>query len=256
VVSEEPPSVRARLGLIIPSSNRLSEPQFRRYAPPGVEPHVTRLRMTGPHHTPLAELLPRIEEAAGALGDARCDIVVFHCTASSMEAGLDGERGVVELIQRATGRPACSTATAVLAAFEALGARKLVLVTPYTQQANDHEIAFLVQAGLEVVRDRALALGGSDGYVSAPPALWLRAVDEERDPRAEAYFVSCTNIRSLEVIAELEARLGRPVVASNQATLWYCLRTLGLADRVPGLGVLLDSPLPALPVTQAWLSAG
>lgn len=250
MVSQDPPPVRARIGLIIPSSNRLSEPQFRRYTPPAVETHVTRLRMTGPHHAPLADLLPRIEEAAQALRDADCDIVVFHCTASSMEAGLEAERRVVDLIQQATGRPACTTATAILAAFQALGARKVVLMTPYSQEANAHEIAFLGEAGLEVVRDRALALGGSDAYVSALPALWLRTAEEERDPRAEAYFLSCTNIHSLEIIQELEARLGRPVVASNQATLWYCLRALGLADRVPGLGQLFEHGLVPTPILE------
>ena len=59
------PPLRARVGLIIPSSNRLSEPQFQRYAPSGVQLHVTRLRMTGPHKAPLDELLPRIADAAG-----------------------------------------------------------------------------------------------------------------------------------------------------------------------------------------------
>jgi maleate isomerase len=85
-------NVRARIGLIIPSSNRLTEPQMRRYAPPGVEIHVTRLRMTGATHVPLDQLMPRIVEATLALADARCDVIVFHCTASSMEAGLEGER--------------------------------------------------------------------------------------------------------------------------------------------------------------------
>lgn len=247
---ENPPPVRARLGLIIPSSNRLTEPQFRRFAPPGVETHVTRLRLTGPHRVPLGDLYPRIVEAAQALADARCDIVVFHCTASAMEAGLEAERRVVDLIQDATGRQACTTATAVLAAFQALGARRLVLVSPYTQETNQHELAFLAEADLEVLRDRALALGGSDAYIAAPPALWLRVTEEERDPRAEAYFLSCTNIHSLEVVPELEARLDRPVVASNQATLWYCLRALGLPDHVPGLGQLFEHSLPPTPTLQ------
>ena len=80
--------VRARIGLIIPSSNRLTEPQFHRYCPPGVEPHVTRLRLTQPHGRPPLKMLPEIRQAAQFLADARCDIIVFHCTGSSMEEGL------------------------------------------------------------------------------------------------------------------------------------------------------------------------
>ncbi|HEY2987343.1 MAG TPA: hypothetical protein VGL11_06435, partial [Candidatus Binatia bacterium] len=84
-------NTQPRIGLIIPASNRLTEPQLNRYAPAGVGIHVTRLRMTGKWHRPLAELQPAIAEAAAALGDAKPGIVVFHCTASSMEAGLEGE---------------------------------------------------------------------------------------------------------------------------------------------------------------------
>jgi maleate cis-trans isomerase len=243
-VAYELPVVRARIGLIIPSSNRLAEPQLRKYAPEGVIPHFTRLRMTGPHHVPLEALLPRVAEAAQTLGDAKCDVIVFHCTAGSMENGLEGERRVIDTIQQATGRRAITTATGVMAAFNTLGSRRLALITPYDAETNAHEIAFLAQAGLEVARNRPMDLGGSDGYISAPPSLWLRVAQEEADPRADTCFLSCTNIHSPDVIEPIEAALGRPVVASNQATLWYCLRLLGLPDVVPGLGRLMRLRIP------------
>ncbi|HEY8684773.1 MAG TPA: hypothetical protein VIO57_04120 [Chloroflexota bacterium] len=235
---------RARIGLIIPSSNRLTEPQFHQYCPPGVVPHVTRLRITQPHMRPALEMLDEIRDAAIMLADAKCDIIVFHCTGSSMESGLDAEREVVDVIRRTTGRAACSTASALLEAFRALEARRLVLVTPYRQEVNDGEIAFLREAGLEVLRDRALALSGSDGLCSAPADLFLQATLEEADPAADAYFISCTNIRSPEVVEALEASLARPVVTSNQATLWYCLKACGLPDVVSGLGTLFKVGLP------------
>jgi maleate isomerase len=247
---EPNPNVRARIGLIIPSSNRLTEPQFHRYCPAGVEPHVTRLRLTQPHARPPLEMFPDILQAAQFLADAKCDIIVFHCTASAMEHGMAAEQQLVRGIAEETGRYATSTGSALLAAFGALGARRLVLVSPYRQQTNDHEIAFLAEAGLEVVRDRALDLPGSDGYVTAPPGLFLEATLEVADPRADAYLLSCTNIRSPEVIQELEARLDRPVVTSNQATLWYCLRVCGLDDDVPSLGRLFQLGLPASVATH------
>lgn len=238
------PPVRARIGLIIPSTNRLAEPQFRRYAPPGVETHVTRVRMTPPHHVPLLDLFPRIAEAAQVLDDSRCDIIALHCTGSSMEAGLAAERQVVETIRQATGRRATTTASAVVEAFRALRVRRLVLVSPYQQHVNDHEISFLAQAGLEVLRDRGMGWASSDAFIAAPPSLWLQVTQEEADPRAEAYFLSCANIQSIDVIEELESRLQRPVVTSSQATLWYCLRACGLPDVPPGLGQLSQLALP------------
>lgn len=243
-MAESPSAIRARIGLIIPSSNRLTEPQFQRYAPPEVQVHVTRMRMTGPFRRPVLELLPQICEAAELLADAACDVIIFHCTASSMESGLEADRQVIETIGRASGRRAASTGTALLEALHALNVHRLVLISPYAPEVHVHEAAFLQEAGCAIVRDRALDLPGSDAYIAAPPALWLRVAQEERDPRADAYLLSCTNIHSLEVIAELEQSLGKPVLASNQATLWYCLRALGLADVVPELGQLFLAGLP------------
>jgi maleate isomerase len=231
---------RARIGLIIPSSNRLTEPHFNRYAPDGVETNVTRLRMTGPHRVPVLDLLPKIAEAAEMLADARCDVIVFHCTASSTESGRAADARVIDTIRSATGTRATTTGSALLEALGALEARRLVALSPYMQEASEREIAFLAEAGLEVVRERSLNLTGSDDYLAVTSADWLRLIEEETDPRADAYLLSCTNIRSLEIVEAAEHATGKPVVASNQATLWTCLRICGLQDVVPGLGRLFE----------------
>jgi arylmalonate decarboxylase len=236
-------ATRARIGLIIPSGNTLTEPQFQRYAPAGVQCHITRLRKT--HHAPLEELLPGIIEAACCLADARCDVIAFHCTAGAMEAGIEGGKHLIETLEQATGRRCITTATAVLAAFEALGVRSVTLVSPYARSTNEEEIAFLTQAGIQVLRDHALEVPRSPGYPSVSAESWLQLALEYDDCDADASFLSCTNIHSLPVLEQIESRLRhRPVVASNQATLWYCLRLCGLDDSVPGLGRLMQLGLP------------
>ena len=79
-----------RIGLIIPSGNRLTEPQFHRYAPENVGVYVTRLRMTGRWRKPLSDLKNDLSQAAAALSDTKPGLIVFHCTANSMENGLRG----------------------------------------------------------------------------------------------------------------------------------------------------------------------
>ncbi|HEX3246001.1 MAG TPA: hypothetical protein VHX16_11410 [Chloroflexota bacterium] len=234
-----------RIGLIIPTSNRLSEPQFHRYAPEGVAIHTTRLRMTGPYHTSLQELLPRAVAAAELLADARCDIIVFHCTGSSMRDGLEVERQVIDAIQEATGRLATSTASALLAALEAMDARKIVLTNPSTEEGLESETQFVESAGYEVVHGRAVGLPGSDGFVAEPGETWVQVAIEEQDPRADLTLMACTNLHTTEVIQEMEAATGRPVLTSNQSTLWYCLRRLGRNDDIPELGQLFKLPLKA-----------
>ena len=229
---------RARIGLIIPSSNRLTEPQFHRYAPPDIGIHVTRLRMTGRWRRPLVELKDDIAAAAAALGDAKPGVVVFHCTASSMEAGLDGEKRVIAAVAEAAGAPALTTGQAIVQALRHLSIKKLVLLSPYVKQTNDEEIAYLTAAGFEVLHDFAHGLSGSDDYIAVSPERWRELAWENRRADADGYLLSCTNTRMIEAIAATEEKIGKPVVTSNQATLWACLKRLALAQRIAGLGAL------------------
>src|SRR6266849_4359268 len=177
---------------------------MRRYAPRGVEVHVTRLRMTGASHVPLAQLMPRIVEATLALADARCDVIVFHCTASSMEAGLDGERQVLDAMRGATPSQVATTASATLAAMHTLDIKKVVLISPYIAATHQHEVDFLGEAGLSIVGGRALGLAGGDQYITVPAPEWLRIAQEDICSDADGVFLSCTNIHSPEVIEPLE----------------------------------------------------
>src|ERR1700683_178798 len=95
---------RARLGLIIPSVNRMTEPQFNHYAPEGLSIHVARGRVAGQPGKTVAELTDEIAHAAGTLADAEPDLIVFHCTNTSMKEGADGEARIIDLIRRKIGR--------------------------------------------------------------------------------------------------------------------------------------------------------
>ena len=228
----------ARIGLIIPSANRLTEPQFSRYAPPDVDIHTTRLRMTGKFHKPLDELQGAIEEAAGALSDTGPDVIVFHCTATSMEEGLAGEERITEWMSRASGCATLTTSQAVTEALNALATRRLVLISPYVEATNQSELRYMAEAGFDVVHELGLGLPGSDAYIAVTPEQWLDITCDNARPEAEGYFLSCTNTRMIEVIEALERRLARPVVSSNQAALWACLRRMGRSTSIPGLGRL------------------
>ena len=223
---------RARLGLIIPSANRLSEPHFRRFLPPDVGVHTTRLRMTGAHNKPLGQLLEDVSRAAAALGDARCDVIVFHCTANSMEHGLDGERKILDAVHEASGAQALSTAQAVVEALRASAMNSMVLVSPYPQSHNDHEKDYLEALGFRVVHDVALGVPPVD-YPHVPPSRWIEVTRANLRDEADGVFLSCTNTTQIDIIALLEAELGKPVVNSNQATIWASLKRLA-----PKLGAL------------------
>jgi maleate isomerase len=238
----------ARVGCIIPSSNRMVEQEMSAAFPAGVQPHVTRLRMTGPSRGPLAAVLPGIEEATRALTDARCEVVAFHCTANSMQEGRDGEERILAAMRAAGAPHATTTATAIRRAFDALAARRVVLVTPYDQRTTDHEAEFLREAGYQVLHAVGFALNGSDAYCATPPTFWRDRVLEAARPDADVYLVSCANISVFSMVEELERQLGRPIVTSNQAVVWDCVRQLGWPDRGGCPGRLFERGRTAEPV--------
>jgi maleate isomerase len=199
--------------------------------PAGVQPHITRLRMTGPNRMGHDKLIPRVQEATRALADAKCDVVAFHCTANSMEEGPGGEARILAAVEAAGARHATTTATAIRRALDALGARKIVLVTPYSQAVTDHEAEFLNAAGYEVIYAKGYELAGSDAYCATPSDVWRDRVLAAARPDADVYFLSCANISVFSIIEELEARLGRPVITSNQSVVWDALTRLGWRDR-------------------------
>ena len=234
---------QARIGLIIPSSNRLTEPQFNKYTNDDVGIYVTRLRMTGKWHKPLPHLKEAILEGARVLSDTKPGVIVFHCTASSMEEGVTSESRLVEQIQDSCGCLAMTTGQAVRESLSYLGVKKLVMISPYVEKTNLHEVNYLQEAGFEVVHELGLGLTGADEYLKVTPEDWKEIAIKNKRPEAEGYFLSCTNTTMIEAIERCEENLGRPVVTSNQATLWACLQRLELSRSISGLGRLFKGTM-------------
>jgi maleate cis-trans isomerase len=233
---------RARIGLIIPSVNRMTEPQFNHYAPEGLGIHVARGRVAGQPGRTVAELTDEIAHAAETLADAKPEMIVFHCTATSMREGLDGENRIISLIRERTGVDALSTSRLVTEALRALGLKRLILLTPYLSNADI--VKYLAANGFAVVRDVALGLKTAAAFEHVTPRRWLELAQENDCPEADGVFLSCTNTTQIEAVEAIERALGKPVVNSNQAVLWGCLKRLrGKLDPVPPmpeLGQLMD----------------
>jgi maleate isomerase len=226
---------RLRLGVMFPSVNYVVEPQLSTMVPPGISVHFTRLQLKGPDKL---RMLDRLEEGVELLTDAGVDCIAFHCTAVSMW-NVDTSEHIAARIAACTTTPFVVPSSAVVAALRELNAKRIILVTPYIQDTNDHEIALLEHHGITVLRDRALAVSGAENMGAIAPETWIETVMNMRDDRADAYFIICTAVKSAEVIDRLEQMLERPVITSNQAMLWHALRQSGIGDSIAGFGELL-----------------
>jgi len=230
---------RQRLGMIIPSVNTEAEPQIEAMLPQGVTLHTTRLRMVEAAPDQFLAFTEKIEDGAVLLADAGVDRILFHCTAVTTFEPEMAER-IRDRIVAATGVPAVATADAILAALAALGARKVVMVTPYLPEVNEREAAFLRYNGIDVLSAYAAGLTYARDFRAIEPYAWYRTAMAHRRDEADAYFLSCAQIRVAEIIAPLERDLGRPVITSNQAAAWHVLRTGGISDRSAGFGALFE----------------
>src|SRR5215467_8024459 len=235
------PLTQARIGMIIPSVNSMTEPQFNRLAPPGLAVHVARARVAGPWKRPLAEMAEEIAASARLLSDVAPDLIVFHCTDTSMTQGPQGEGRILDIVRDATGIEAVATSRLVLEALQALGLRKLVLLSPY--KSNRAVIDYLQATGFTVVHDIGLGLDSLQ-FAAVTPREWTELARQHDRPEADGIFLSCTNTTQIEAIADIERALGKPVVNSNQAVLWGCVKRLKSAlaplMSMPQLGKLMQ----------------
>ena len=229
---------RARIGLISPSGDDV-EYDFNNYAPEGVSFCTTRAAFPGPTPEGLIILSDQLERAAGVWkGKAPLDVILFGCTSGSCIKGFGFDKECIERIERASGFPGLTTSTAVLEAYEALGLKKTVVMTPYPDATNEAEKKFMEDNGLEVLSIAGFGFNRVGPYSYADKQFLYRNAKKLNMEGAEVFFLSCMGLDTLGIVEVLEEDLGIPVITSRQASLWACLRHACINDPLPGLGKL------------------
>lgn len=241
-----PIGASARLGLIVLQADEVIEQDFRRLFPSGETAlYVTRIP-SGADLT--AETLAAMEAALPASArllppSVAFDVVDYACTSGATVIGSERVRTLIKGVAdvRAVTDPlsAALAALAALAAFEALNVRRIGLISPYVPEVSAALRAALTGVGLEVA-----AFASFEERIEArvaridPASIQDAALAAGAAAAVDAVFLSCTNLRTLDVIDPVEAALGKPVVSSNQALAWQMARLAGGAVLAPGFGRL------------------
>ena len=248
-------TIRRRIGLLLPSTNSVMEPDFYRLAPPEVTVHTARMWMwkgspgseeEGDHYRRMNQ---DIDDASRNVASANVELMVYACTGGSFLEGPGGEREVMDRIENVTQVPAISTSYAILEGLRELGLRRLSIATPYSDAINQRLKLFLEGNGFQVVSIAGNEVPRTgDNKAGGPndqdPQTIRDFVLDMVSPEADGVFCSCVGWRAVEVTEELEQRLGKPVVTSNQATIWLALKRLGITTPIKGHGRLLASLAP------------
>jgi maleate isomerase len=239
--------IRCRIGVLVPAGNPTVEPELYRMAPTGVTIHFARLgSAAGVPGAPegmeqrMLGLLEALPAAVRTLVDLRPAVIVLAHTAVSYLNGPVEEAALAARLAALAGTRATTAAGAVSAGLRQLGVTRLALATPYPESISAACRAFWGASGFEVVGCHRLHDVANIYEETEERAYGLgRAADEAT---AEAVMISGTGLPTAGIIERLERDLGKPVVTSQQASLWRALRLAGVADPVAGFGRLLREP--------------
>lgn len=215
---------------------------FRSYLPENVE-LISSATPISPRDASLAAGIEfaengDIEESARRLLRYQPDCFAYYCTTISFVRGVGGDLDISRRIEATTGKPAVTTSTAMIRAFEALGIKSVVLASPYMPDVEEKFVEFIEAHGVRVLR--SLALGLKDDHSIVNPNEIRQLAESADKPEAEAVFVGCTGQRLASHLDAMEAGLGKPVLCANQVTSWEALRLLDVPRILSGRGSLFS----------------
>ena len=229
-------------GVLIPSTNTTVEIESR-LLPATYQAHVGRLKSSGAgSFSPSRD--EDIDYQSHLLGTARVEMVILAQTSASLHAD-DYDDVVTKRMSAGAGVPAITSAQAVGRAVRALGARRIAIVSPYSEAVNARAARYFEKKhGLTTIALEGF--GATDAY-----AIGKLGPENARDafvridrPEIEVFVVPGGNFPTMPSIEAWEREFKKPVVTTNQASFWAALRAFQSTDRVPGFGRLL-ADLPA-----------
>jgi maleate isomerase len=230
---------RKRIGLLLPSSNTTQEPEFTRIMPHGVTLHVARLPLRTVEPASTARIVEDIETESRKLADADVDAIVLAATAPSSRNGIGYDQELIKRIENASGKPATTASTALIQALKTLDAAHLVIAAPWSEATNVTTAAFVEAHGFTVLAHQAmghlnnLEIGDLEEQTAYEMGI---AIDR---PEAQAVMLACGNWPTLGIVDRLESALGKPVLTTNQVSLWAVLQLVEYHAPVFGWGSLL-----------------
>lgn len=178
--------------------------------------------------------------AAGAAKLVGLDSIMWACTSGSFIFGRDGAGRQADALARAAGVPASSTSFAFADAIAALGLRRVAIAATYPEDVATRFVEFLGAGGVEVVAltSRGIVTAAEVGTLDSETVLDFAQRNDH--PDAQALLMPDTALHTVEVLEELELRLGKPVLTANQVTIWQGMRLAGAPLTRPGFGALFS----------------
>jgi len=233
--------VKRRIGLVLLATDHTTERDFARMCPRDeVGIYANRIAYENPT-TPanLLRMQPRLTDGAALiLPGESLDALCYSCTAAS---AVIGDQAVAAAVHAAKPRvPVITPTGAARTALRTLGATRISILAPYVAETGTAIAEYFTRHGFDIVNLVCLGLSDDREMARVSPATIVTAARQTLAPEADALFISCTALRAAEVAEEIERDLGKPVVTSNQASVWLTLRKAGIHTEPSGFGRLMS----------------
>ena len=210
-----------RIGLIVPSSNTVMEPDFHRHLSRTGLVSTARIFLESVTREAETRMLEQdLPKAAELIRTTAPDVVVFGCTSAGSLGSLAHDRAIGERIEKLSGARAITVLQAVVTKLRSIGPKKLAVFTPYIEDLTSSVASSVAEAGFTPIKAAGMGIQVNLDIGRVTPEAIVAFVESQIAGTApDCVFLSCTNWRSIEAIEPLSKKLGIPVISSNQCAI-------------------------------------
>ena len=239
---------KLKIGVVVPSTNTIVQPDFDDLRPEGVTNHVARIAIpdmvlrTDEDFDRLVRVsAEQQDDAVDRVMSARPQALVVGMSSLLVWDGFDAAVDRRQALEERTGCPVTGGSFAVADALERLGIERIAILSPYMPIADRHIRNFFADQNFEVMDFIGLRARSPVAIAETSSDTLTEALDEIDGPEVEALVQFGTNLHFMRQAADEEAKRGKPVLAINAVSYWHALRSAGLDDRIEGYGEALAS---------------
>ncbi len=239
---------KAKIGIVMPSTNTVVQPECDDLRPVGVTNHIGRAHLIPKKLEPGEQaLLAHMEAMRAGIGAAidrvvtcKPDYLVMGVALEAFAGGVAASEALTRELAERAGVPVSIGSTATCTALNAYGAKRIAILTPHQPEGDEVVRAYMIDAGFEVVRLKGFKCPSPMAIAEVSLDDIRKSLHELDGDDVDALVQVGTNLAGMRVAAETEPLLGKPVLSINAVTYWHALRALKIDDRVSGCGRILE----------------
>ena len=238
---------RGRIGIVVPSTNTVCQPESDLLRPRGVTNHTGRISIKERPLTSERAFMEHVQAMRDGMRTAIDQVMTCLPTHVIMGVALEAFWGGVqaaddlqrELTERA-GVGVSMGSTAMRAALNLLGAKRIAVLTPHQPRGDEQVLQYFSEAGYDIKRLTGLKCASPTLIAHTPERQIVDALRALDGDDIDVLVQVGTNLAAIRLCADAERWLGKPVLAINAITYWDALRRSGIADKIAGYGSVLE----------------